>query len=54
VSIKEAERERILFLANEADSERRYRPEARGSAQKVFLTKSLLTLQKNICWVTLR
>jgi len=41
VSIKEAERERLLFLANEADSERRYRPEAHGSAQKDFHIKNL-------------
>src|SRR3972149_7762198 len=36
VSIKEGERARFIFLARETDSERRYRPEAHGSAQKAF------------------
>ena len=44
VSIKEGERARLLFLAREPDSERRYRPEAHGSAQKAF-EKKLLTIQ---------
>jgi len=39
VSIKEAEKARLLFLANEADSERRYRPAAHGSAQKGMLAE---------------
>src|SRR4030065_641114 len=37
VSIKEGERARFIFLAREPDSERRYRPEAPGSAQKAPL-----------------
>ena len=36
VRIKEGERALFIFLAREPDSERRYRPEARGSAQKGF------------------
>ena len=40
VSIKEGARACSLFLANAPDSERRYRPEAHGSAQKAFLIKS--------------
>jgi len=40
LSIKEGEQARFLFLAREPDSERRYRPEAHGSAQKGFCTSA--------------
>jgi len=42
VSIKEGAGACYLFLANAPDSERRYRPEAHGSAQKALLIKALI------------
>ena len=46
VSIKEGAGACSLFLANAPDSERRYRPEARGSAQKDFCIKNLIRLAR--------